>query len=323
MDDQGIHGRWYQIADRLFNRGLIGDILSTPGNIISQVLSPPAATTEVTAQAESTKAAATTQAAAATTPAATTKAAAAPAATTAAQQPAATPASSPKQEQQQSTPAPAAQAPATTSKQQNQQQSSTVAATSLPANATPALAVGAATTSSAAASVPVAAENAMSSPLPSQSAISQKSGVGIGGTGSTQSGVASSTQRPQAPSQENTSDSNNQTPLLATGAVLGIVVIMGVSLLFFWFFRRRRRACRHHEVIPSESPANDQFNPDARPQDQFGHNAAQMAENRAITSQDDVLMADPLHSHWIPGPYYALWSPFTQCTLASSLSGIA
>ncbi|TDZ33511.1 hypothetical protein CTRI78_v011670 [Colletotrichum trifolii] len=46
MDEQGTQGKWHDLADRLLHRGLISDFLNNPNSVISEVLSPPAATTQ-------------------------------------------------------------------------------------------------------------------------------------------------------------------------------------------------------------------------------------------------------------------------------------
>ncbi|KAG7039084.1 hypothetical protein JMJ77_0003368 [Colletotrichum scovillei] len=303
MVDQEIHGRWYRIAGKLLNRGLIGDILGTPGAIVSQVLSSPATTTQGNVQAEGTPAAAaTTQAAAA--PAATTAAASPVAATTpAAQQPAASPAATTKQDQQQAATTSVAQAPAaaaTTSQQAAQASSTTVAAASPPAASSSSSSATAATSSTpaaAATTVPVAAENAASSPVLSQTVTPEATGtsvtgVGAGGASSTRSGVTNATQTP-SPNYENTSSSSSQGPLVATGVVLGIVVLMGLSLLIFWCYRRRRKAARHlHEAVALESPSNE-YGPASPFRDHVDQSFTEMTDNRTVSNEDEFTIQHP------------------------------
>ncbi|KZL75330.1 hypothetical protein CT0861_11397 [Colletotrichum tofieldiae] len=289
------HGIWYGITERLFNRGLIDDILNTPGNIISQVLSSPATTTQNHDQAVNTQVAATTQAAAA--PAATTQAAAAPAATThapAAQQPAATPASSPKQEEQQQTPSPAAQAPATTQQPAQQPMSTNAAATTVAAPGSSPAAVLTTSAPAAAETVPPAAENAASSLVLSQTSNSIPTGaVNSGGAATTKPGATSSTQTPQSPDSGSKSTSSNQGPLVATGAVLGIVVLLGLSLLIFWCYRRKKRAALHgHEVVPPESPIND-YGSNDRFRDHADQTFHGMAQNRTANIPDELIIQHP------------------------------
>ncbi|KAL2882807.1 hypothetical protein SGCOL_002019 [Colletotrichum sp. CLE4] len=324
MVDQGIHGRWYEIVGEIFNRGLIGDILNTPGAIVSQVLSSPATTTQENVQAEGTPAAAaTTQAAAA--PAATTQAAAAPVAATtspAAQQPAASPAATTKQEQQQAATTPVAQAPAvaaTTSQQAAQASPTTVAAANPPAASTTSSKVAAAASSTpaaAATTIPAAAENAASSPVLSQAVTPQGTGtsvtgLGTAGTSSTRTGGTNATQTP-SPNYENTSPSNSQGPLVATGVVLGIVVLMGLSLLIFWCYRRKRRAARHrHEAVAPESPSNE-YGPASPFRDHVDQSFTEMTETRTVSSEDDFTIRHPEPGYQPPSQ--PPMSPQTQDT---------
>ncbi|OHF00997.1 hypothetical protein CORC01_03825 [Colletotrichum orchidophilum] len=312
MVDQGIHGRRHHFAEKLFNRGLIGDILNAPGNIVSQVLSSPATTTQDNVQAEGTPAAAaTTQAAAA--PAATTQAAAAPVPATtspAAEQPVASPAAATtKQEQQQAATTPVAQAPAaaaTTSQQEAQVSPTTVAVANPPAASTTssieAAAAASSTPPAAVTTVPAAAENAASSPVLSQAYTSQGTATGVisaeaGEASSTRSDVANTTQTP-ASNHENKPPSNNQGPLVATGVVLGIVVLMGLSLLIFWCCRRRRRAAhQRHEPIAPESP-NNEYGPASPFRDHIDHSFSEMTEtemteNHTIASEDESTIQHP------------------------------
>ncbi|KZL82498.1 hypothetical protein CI238_03143 [Colletotrichum incanum] len=295
MANQESHGIWYEITEKLFNRGLLDNILNTPGNIISQVLSSPATTTQNNDQAVNTPVAATTQAAAA--PAATTQAAAAPVATThapAAQQPAATPASSPKQEEQEQTLTSAAQAPATTQQPAQQPTSTNSAAATVTATSSSPADVLTTSSPAAAETVPPAAENAASSPVLSQTANSIATGeVNGGGAATTKPGATGSTQTPQPLGSQSTSNSNNQGPLVATGVVLGIVVFLGLSLLIFWCYRRRKRAALcGHEVVPPESPINEHSSND-RFRDHVDQAFHGMAENRAIDVPDELTIQHP------------------------------
>ncbi|KAK1590413.1 uncharacterized protein LY79DRAFT_515787 [Colletotrichum navitas] len=282
----------------LINRGLLDDILSNPNKVISDILTPPAATTANNVQPANTPVAASTQAAAAAAvPAATTPAAAAPVAATqapAAQQPAATPAAaSPKEEQPQQpqTPLPAALVPS---------------ATQQPAAATSDMSMTAATKSAghedvfttsppaAAETVPPTAENAASSQISSQPASIPTTGaVSIEGAVVTKPGATSPTQPSQTLTPGGTSNANDQGPLVATGVVLGIVVLLGLSLFIFWCLRRKKRAARHnHTSVPSTSPFNEHG-------DVWVPSAA--ADPTAV-SDPDLPMADSLVSQWSVHP---------------------
>ncbi|KAK1988193.1 hypothetical protein LZ30DRAFT_65122 [Colletotrichum cereale] len=301
MANQENHGRWYNIVEKLFSRGLLGDILSTPSNIVGQILSSPATTTQENDQPANTPVAASTQAAAAAAPAATTQAAAAaPVATTkaaAAQQPAATPAASPKQEQpqqQQQTPSPAAQAPATTQQAVQQPVASTSAAAPTVAATSASRADDVLTTSppAAAETVPPTAENAASSQVSVQPvSLSQTGAAGaasVGGAVATKPGATSPTQTQQAPAPGTTSNTNNQGPLVATGVVLGIVVLLGLSLLIFWCLRRKKRAAQHdHAAVPLGSPINE-YAPDNRFRDHVSRGYSAMSETHSIASGEMI-----------------------------------
>ncbi|KAK1965982.1 hypothetical protein LY78DRAFT_693083 [Colletotrichum sublineola] len=311
MADQANHGSWYNIVEKLFNRGFLDNILSAPGAVVSQILSPPATTTQNNVQpAAKTQVAATTKAAA---PAPTTQAAAAPVAATqapATQQPAASPAASPasspeqEQPQQQQNPSPAAQAPSPTQQAAQQPEVSKDAAR-LTAAATGSSHADVLTTSPpvAAETVPPTAENAASSQLslPQSSSISQTGAGSIGGAAvATEPGVTSpTTQSPQTPLPKGTSNANNQGPLVATGAVLGIVVLLGLSLLIFWCLRRRKRAARHsHAAVPEASPI-DGYAPDDRFRDNTSQGHPGMSETNSIVSGDMVIH----HHHPHPGEF--------------------
>ncbi|GJD01135.1 hypothetical protein ColKHC_09960 [Colletotrichum higginsianum] len=308
MADQETHGRWHDIVEKLFHRGLVSEFLNDPGNVISQVLSSPATTIQENAPAGNTQAPATTQAAAAPAPA-STQAAAAPPATTqapAAQQPAATPASSPKQEQQpqqpQQTSTPAVQASGAA--QQPESTAGAAAAGTTGSYTSPVLTTSA---PAAAETVPSAAENAASSQLLSQSGYSKGSGtVGGGGRASTtNSGTTGSTQAPQAPESGGTSTSTNQGPLVATGVVLGIVVLMGLSLLVYWCLRRKKRAALHrHQAVPPESPSHDYTDYRFRDHIDQACPPTMMTENRALNAEgDEFVIQHPQPGGRQPPPF--------------------
>ncbi|EFQ34596.1 uncharacterized protein GLRG_09740 [Colletotrichum graminicola M1.001] len=280
------------LAILVFNRGLLDDILSNPGKIVSDILSSPATTTQNNEQPANTPAAAQTQTAAAAVPAATTPAAEAPVATTqapVAKQPAATPAASPKQEQPQeihtSLP-PALVLPST------QQPAPSTSAAPLTTAAKSASRDEVLTTSPpvAAETVPPKAENAASSQVPLQPAVNSKTGAAsIEGAVTTKTEATSPTQPSQTLTPGGTSNSTNQGPLVATGVVLGIVVFLGLSLLLFWCLRRKKKADRHdHTAVPSTSPVNehgDVWIPSA-------------AADPTAVSDPDLPMADSLVSQW-------------------------
>ncbi|TDZ16835.1 hypothetical protein Cob_v010279 [Colletotrichum orbiculare MAFF 240422] len=287
MVEQGTQGKWHDLADRLLHRGLISDFLNNPNSVISEVLSPPAATTQDTAKAENTPAP--TTAAAAAAPVTTQPAAAAPAASTQqAQQPATSPASSPKPAEQ-PTSAPAAQAPTTTT-------SSTPPAAAQPTTAVAADPAAASKVSSAPAVVTSSAPGvpAAASPAPVDPASSMASsksaaasqatsvaGKGVGVTAS--SSVSASSQRPTVPMDQSQSEGGrvDQTPLVATGVILGIVVFMGISLLLFWCYRRRRKANKHHhEALAPQGPVDDE-------------NLASGPRLRNIDDPENLLMTEP------------------------------
>ncbi|KAL0933970.1 uncharacterized protein CTRU02_210769 [Colletotrichum truncatum] len=293
MVDQEIYGRWYEVAERLYHRGLIGDLLGAPGNIISQVLSPPAATTQESVKAEVTTPAATSQAAA--VPATTQAAAAPPAATT--QQAAAPPASTPKQEEQHPTTIPAAQAPATTNAPAQQQPTSAAVANAPANNHTPPAAEGAAGSTTKTSAAPAISTNAASTSMLADSSGTAPVGTSSGfrGVDATKSGVTISTQTPQTPvvvPQGN--ETVNQTPLVATGVVLGIVVLMGISLLIFWCYRRRRKANLHHQAALSpENPPNEYCGVVPRLRVTTNQNVPPMAENRGVSLHDQLMVHHP------------------------------
>ncbi|KAK1852804.1 hypothetical protein CCHR01_04545 [Colletotrichum chrysophilum] len=307
MVGEGIHGRWHEVSHKLYRRGLIGDLLNAPGNIISQVLSPPAATTQESVKAEGTPAAAATTQAAAAQP--TTQAAVAAPATT--QQPAAAaPASSTKQEQQQQQPVttPAAQVPATTkaAAAAQPQQSSPAAAVPSPSasSSAAAAAAGGGTTSvanaAAAAAAPTNPVVAASSHVAASSSISPTTKVsGLSGADATSSGGPAASQTPISPNLDTQSSGGtpSQTPLVATGVVLGIVVLMGISLLLYWCYRRRRRANKHHHAaLPPESPSNE-YGPEPRYRDTIDTSVVPMTEvmtdSRAVSGIDQLTVEHP------------------------------
>ncbi|KAF6814083.1 hypothetical protein CMUS01_12718 [Colletotrichum musicola] len=295
MVDKVIIGRWDGVTGRLFRRGLISDFLNNPASVISEVLSPPAATTQEPAKSEPTQAPVTTQPAAAPT---TPPPAAAPTTQQQAQQPAPTPTLSPppKQSQPQTQPA-AAQPPPTTSKPAAQQPTTVPAAANPVVNNTPPAAGGAVTSSAAGVVSSSAPANRASY---SQSVLSQGSSVaGVSNAGTTKPGASpssaqTSTATPNYESQM--SGSSNSGPLVATGVVLGIVAFMGISLLLFWCYRRRRKANRHHhEALAPQSPVND-YASDAgsRFGDALDNNNPQMTESRAVSGQDQLTVQHAL-----------------------------
>ncbi|KAK1990899.1 hypothetical protein LX36DRAFT_753910 [Colletotrichum falcatum] len=297
MADHEHHGRWHNIAEKIFNRGLFDDILNAPGNIVSQVLSSPATTTQQNnVQAANTPAAAadpSTQAAAAPPPA-TTPAAAAPAATTPApaaqQQPAETPAPSPKQQesqqqQQQSTRLPAALVSPSQTRVPAALDDSRLTAAAAAASSSPADPLTTSPPAAAAETAPPTAENAASSHTFLQSAsISRTGAPSVEGMVTTKSGATSPTQTPQTPPPDGAASNtdHDQGALVATGVVLGIVLFLGVSLLVFWFLRRmKKRDGRGHAPVQesnpiSEHPYDNLFRDYAGPGPMVQHNSESM-----------------------------------------------
>ncbi|KAJ0138161.1 hypothetical protein CTA2_1940 [Colletotrichum tanaceti] len=142
---------------------------------------------------------------------------------------------------------------------------------------------------------------------------------GGGRASTTNSGLTgSNTQSPQAPEAGGSSStSTNQGPLVATGVVLGIVVLMGLSLLVYWCIRRKKRAALHrHEAVPPESPSHDYA--DSRFRDQmdqvFPPTTMMMAESRAANAGgDEFVIQHPLPGG--PQPPFAQTHPHPYPTV--------